>query len=258
MKAELKVGILFIVSVVLVALFALYLGVLNPFSNSHEINVAYNFAGGIEVGSPVRVMGIKVGKVKSINFDTQNKMANGEEVKLVIRISVSKDSWDAVRSDSKFFINLAGVIGEKFIEISPGSADAKNLRPGQIVRGEDPPRIDQLISQSYGLAGKIFEFVESNEGSVIDTINMMNNLVKNVNKLLKTVDSTTTDKDVRKLLKNMSVLTTDMAYFTQAMRSDDGEKTLKLVKDLIWRLDELDKAAIRKFLQEEGIKARMF
>ena len=61
MKAELKVGILFIVSTILVALFALYLGVLNPFSNSHEINVAYNFAGGIEVGSPVRVMGIKVG-----------------------------------------------------------------------------------------------------------------------------------------------------------------------------------------------------
>ena len=87
---------------------------------------------------------------------------------------------------------------------------------------------------------------------------MMNNLVKNVNKLLKTVDSTTTDKDVRKLLKNMSILTTDMAYFTQSLRSEDGEKTLKLVKDLIWRLDELDKAAIRKFLQEEGIKARMF
>lgn len=258
MKAELKVGILFIVSVIMVALFALYLGVLNPLSNNHEINVAYNFAGGIEVGSPVRVMGIKVGKVKALNFDTQNKMANGEEVKLLIRISISKDSWDAVRADSKFFINLAGVIGEKFIEISPGSSDSKPLRPGQIVRGEDPPRIDQLISQSYGLAGKIFEFVESNEGSVIDTINMMNNLVKNINKLLKTVDSTTNDKDMRKLLKNLGIITTDMAYFTQSLRGEDGEKTLVLLKKLIWRLEELDKAAIRKFLQEEGIKAKMF
>ena len=87
---------------------------------------------------------------------------------------------------------------------------------------------------------------------------MMNGLVKNINKLLKTVDSTTNDKDVRKLMKNFGIITTDMAYFTQSLRNDDGEKTLVLVKKLIWRLEELDKVAIRKFLQEEGIKAKMF
>jgi phospholipid/cholesterol/gamma-HCH transport system substrate-binding protein len=258
MKPELKVGLLFVFAIVAVSAFALYLGVLNPFSNAHDLTVAYNFAGGIEVGSPVRVMGIKVGKVKAIDFQPDHKMPNGEEVKLLVRISVDKSAWPTVRADSQFFINLAGVIGEKFVEISPGSTEKGMLNPGQVVRGEDPPRIDQLISQSYGLAGKIFEFVEDNESSVIDTIKMMNDLVKNTNALLKQLDSTAADKDVHKIIKNMAVLTTDMAYFSQQLRGSEGEKTLKLLKELIWRLEEMDKTAIKKFLQEDGIKARMF
>lgn len=258
MKPEAKVGMMFIVSLILVAAFAFVLGVLNPFSLSHELNVAYNYAGGIEVGSPVRVMGIKVGKVKSIHFEPKLKMTSGEEVKLRVVITISKDAWETVRADSQFFINLAGVIGEKFIEISPGSLSAAPLKPGQLVRGEDPPRIDQLISQSYGLAGKIFEFVENNEASVVDTIKMMNNLVTNLNSLLKQVDATTSNKDARALIKNMNVVVGDMAYFTQQLRGEDGQKTIGLVKNLIWRLEGLDAQTLRKFLQEEGIKARIF
>jgi phospholipid/cholesterol/gamma-HCH transport system substrate-binding protein len=258
MKPEIKVGLMFVGAVVLVAAFAFYLGVLNPFASSHQLDVAYNYAGGIEVGSPVRVMGIKVGKVKDINFEPNMKMPSGEEVKLLIRITVDKEAWSTIREDSQFFINLAGVIGEKFIEISPGTMSKPEFKRGQLVRGEDPPRIDQLISQSYGLAGKIFEFVENNEGSVVDTIQMMNNLVSNLNKLLKQVDQTTQNKEAVKIIKNLATISEDMAFFTQKMRTEDGQKTLALMRKLMWRLEDLDGPAIRKFLQEEGIKAKMF
>ncbi len=40
-------------------------------------------------------------------------MSNGEEVKLRLTVTVDKKAWTSVRKDSKFFINLAGVIGEK-------------------------------------------------------------------------------------------------------------------------------------------------
>src|SRR5665213_2628971 len=145
MKPQTKVGILILLSVVLMVVFAFALGTINLFSNANELKVAYNFAGGIEVGSPVRVMGIKVGKVRSIKFEPDFRMpTTGEEVQLVITITVSKEAWPTVRNDSHFFINLAGVIGEKFLEISPGSTDHPQLTPGQVVRGEDPPRIDQM------------------------------------------------------------------------------------------------------------------
>lgn len=258
MKPEVKVGLMFVLALGMVVTFAFYLGVWNPFSTNNELNVAFNYAGGIEIGSPVRVMGIKVGKVKDIRFDSKGKMPNGEEVKLLVRISIDKKAWSAVRTDSQFFINLAGVIGEKFLEVSPGSSAQPEFKQGEIVRGVDPPRIDQLISQSYGLAGKIFEFVDKNQGSMIDTIKMMNNLVLNLNKVLKQIDDTTQNKKVMQIVKNMGTVTEDMAFFTQKLRAEDGQKTIELMKKLIWRMEDLDGPKLRKFLQEEGIRARMF
>ncbi|MCB0343233.1 MAG: MCE family protein, partial [Bdellovibrionales bacterium] len=107
MKPETKVGLLFILSMILVVVFGYYLGVLNPFSNSRDVYVGFNFAGGIEVGSPVRVMGVKVGKVKAVDFMPQMKVG-GEEVKLRVKISVDRMAWESVREDSQFYINLAG------------------------------------------------------------------------------------------------------------------------------------------------------
>jgi phospholipid/cholesterol/gamma-HCH transport system substrate-binding protein len=258
MKVETKVGALFVVSVAMVAVFAWYLGVLNPFSSSHEVQLGYNFAGGIEVGSPVRVMGIKVGKVKSIEFDPSLRAPGGDEVKLKITISISKEAWPTVRSDSRFFINLAGVIGEKFVEVTPGSASSEMLEPGAFLRGEDPPRIDQLISQSYGLAGKILDMVEKNEGSVVDTIDKMNSLVTNLNKTLVLLEKTSKNQEFTRIVNNIAVITDDLTILTSKLRGPDAQKTMALLHRLIWRLEDLDKDSIRKFLQQEGIKAKLF
>lgn len=259
MKPQTKVGILFVSALVMVVVFAFALGRIQPFSSSNELQIAYNFAGGIEVGSPVRVMGIKVGKVRSIRFEPNLKMPDtGEEVKLLITINIDKSAWPTVRTDSHFFINLAGVIGEKFLEVSPGSLDHPEFTPGQVVRGMDPPRIDQLISQSYALAGKVLEFVNKNEGSVIETIETLNKLVVNFDKMLKQLDKTTKDPEVHRIVKNLSTILDDSAFFTQKMRGPEAQKTMVLINDLIRRLEPLDAAVIRQFLQKEGIRAKIF
>lgn len=259
MKPQTKVGLMFLAAMVLVVVFAFALGSLSPFSNSNELKIAYNFAGGIEVGSPVRVMGIKVGKVRSIDFEPQFKMPeSGEEVKLLITISVDKKAWSSIRTDSHFYINLAGVIGEKFLEITPGTLEHPEFKPGQVVRGEDPPRIDQLISQSYALAGKVLEFVNQNEGSLVETIETLNKLVVNFEKALKQLEKTSKDPEVHKIVKNLSTIMADGAFFTQKLRGDEGQKTLALINQLVKRLEPLDGPAIKKFLQEEGIKAKLF
>lgn len=258
MKVETKVGLLFVAAIAMVAAFAWYLGVVNPFARNNHLWLAYNFAGGVEVGSPVRVMGIKVGKVESIEFSPDLKTADGEEVKLRVRISVNRDAWPTVRGDSKFFINLAGVIGEKFVEITPGSLQAPMLESGALVRGEDPPRIDQLISQSYGLAGKILDMVEKNEGSVVDTLDKMNLLVTNVNKTLALLEKTSKNKEFNRIVGNVAVITDDLTILTSRLRGPEAEKTLDLLHKLVWRLDKLDEDSIRTFLQKEGIRAKLF
>lgn len=259
MKPQTKVGLLFLTALGLVIVFAFALGTVSPFSDSKELKIAYNFAGGIEVGSPVRVMGIKVGKVRSITFHPDFKMPEtNEEVKLLIAVTVDKKAWSSVRTDSRFFINLAGVIGEKFLEISPGSIEKPEFTDGQIVRGEDPPRIDQLISQSYALAGKILDMVNKNEGSIVQTIDTLNKLVVNFDKMLKQLEKTSRDPEVHRIVKNLSTIMEDGAFFSQKLRGPEALKTMALINDLIRRLEPLDAAAIKKFLQQEGIKAKLF
>ncbi len=258
MKVETKVGMLFLAAVCIVLVFAYLLGALNPFSNSHTLYVTYNYAGGIEVGSAVRVMGIKVGKVEGISFDPTMKDQNGNEVKLLVKISVSKKAWSSLRQDSRFYINIAGLIGEKFLEISPGSITLPEFTHDQTVRGEDPPRVDQLLSQGYGLAGKILEFVEKNEGGVTKTLETMDKLVTNLNKTLVQMDKTTKNVEINRILRNIDQITGDFAAVTGKIRTPEGEKTLTLLHQLLWRLEPMDAKAIKKFLQEDGIRAKLF
>ncbi len=229
MKVETKVGLLAVGAIVLVVGFAYVMGLVSPFSDTYKLNVMYNYAGGIEEGSPVRVMGIKVGKVRRIDFTPDYKSSGGEEVKLKLEISVSKKAWSSIRQDSKFFINLAGVIGEKFLEISPGSSESDLLEPNAYVRGEDPPRIDQLISQSYGLAGKIIELVDKNEGSVTNVISQLDRLTTNFNKTLSLLDKTSQNKDMARMVDNAVRISDDVAYLTKNLRSKKAEDTYQLL-----------------------------
>ncbi|MCX7977562.1 MAG: MlaD family protein [Bdellovibrionaceae bacterium] len=257
MKTETKVGVLAIVALALVLLFANMMGVLSPLSSTKELNVMYNYAGGIEEGSPVRVMGINVGKVKSISFTPDHRMPDGEEVKLKITISVEKKAWTSIRKNSKFFINMAGVIGEKFLEISPGNSSEPEFDPGDFVRGEDPPRIDQLISQGYGLAGKLIDFVDRNQGSVSNMISQLDRLVTNFNKTLAILEKTGNREDVNKLFSNAVKISEDVAYLTGVLRSKKSEETFSLIHRLLFRLEPVDGPLLRKFFQEEGVRARV-
>jgi len=257
-KIETKVGLLTVSAFLFIALFAYMMGLISPYSSADEINVMYNYAGGIEEGSPVRVMGIKVGKVKKIAFDPSYKSSTGEEVKLKLTISVDRKAWTSIRKDSKFFINLAGVIGEKFLEITPGTSESKEFSNGDFVRGEDPPRIDQLISQGYGLAGKFMEIVEKNEGSVTNLISQLDHLVNNFNRTLILLDKTTKNKEIGRLLENSIKISDDLAQLTGKLRSKQAEESYDLLHKLLFRLEPLDGPAIRKFLQQEGVKAKIF
>lgn len=263
---EAKVGLLLFATLVLTVVFAWLMGASNPFKRSVTFYVNYNFAGGIEVGSPVRVAGIKVGKVEKINFFVPDETFKAVSAKptevltpLRLRISIDKEAAEGVRQDSKFYINLAGIIGERYVEITPGSMSAAKVVDGEVLRGIDPPRIDQLISQSFDLAGKIKEVIEENQGDITKSIKLLYELSANVNKTLEQLDRSKMFKtDIAQLINNLIEITGDVKVLTAKTRSEDGKKTLELLHKLLWRLEPLDKEAINKFFQKEGIRTRLF
>jgi phospholipid/cholesterol/gamma-HCH transport system substrate-binding protein len=270
---ETKVGGLVLGTGLLAVAFAWVIGLGNPFKQTVDFYVTYNFAGGIEVGSPVRVSGIKVGKVERIEFfvplDPKGtaKTEPGSEAfddtrviaPLRLKISVRRDAALGVRQDSKYYVNLAGIIGERYIEITPGHLSSAQIKENETVAGIDPPRIDQLISQSFDLAGKIKDIIDENKGDIGKSIELLYKLSGNINKTLEWVDKSAIFKtDLHKLVENLIQITTDVRVVTDHAHTPEGEKTLKFLHELLWRLEPLDSKQIKQFLQKEGVKVQLF
>jgi phospholipid/cholesterol/gamma-HCH transport system substrate-binding protein len=246
---EFLVGCLVLAAVILMFVFGWLMGLFRPFTGTAEYRIRYSFAGGVEVGSPVRVSGVKVGRVENIEF--LPLADSNETVELVI--TVARRALPAVRSDSKFFINMAGIIGERYVEISPGTGEL--LVPGSKVRGVDPPRIDQLLSQGYGVFGRVQEFLEENEQTLSEFLKQMRAFMKDANQYLGS------DKNRKKffsLLENLEAVSGDVRSVSGGLRNPETQKLLEQLGVLIRRAHEVDEKALRKFMQEEGIRARIF
>lgn len=272
MTKEVKVGALVAAGLLSAFMLAWFLGIKNPFSSKTTFHLTYHFAGGIDVGSPVRVSGIKVGRVESIEFfapegnGTISHQEPGSDTvgtgavvaPLKLRISISNRAMNSVRHDSKFYINMAGIIGERYIEITPGTVASATVKENETLAGIDPPRIDQLLSQSFDLAGKIADIVEKNKGDITRSIEILLKLSENLNKTLGMIDKSGMFKnDISKLIGNLIEITSDMKQVTGKVQTPEGKKALSLMYDLLMRLEPLDEKAIRKFLQDEGVKTKV-
>ena len=250
---EFLVGCMVLFALVVVGIFGYWMRVIGPFQSEVKFFVEYAFAGGIEIGSPVRVSGIKVGKVENIDFlsvlpDTENHPT------LRVTISVNKRSAALIRQDSKFYVNMAGIIGERYLEISPGGAKSAALPPASTVRGVDPPRIDQLLSQGYGVFGRVQEFLEDNEEAVTHFIKEVNQLLSDMNRLLKGDDR----RKIIALIDNLSDLTLDLKTMTQKLQTSESKEMFTHLRELINRAHDVDGPLLKKFFQEEGIRAKIF
>lgn len=80
---------------------------------------------GLEVGSPVKYMGVKVGTVADIHIDP-------EDVSNII-VEVSLKPGTPVKEDARADITSVGITGLKTIEIRGGSNEAESLEPGEYI-----------------------------------------------------------------------------------------------------------------------------
>ncbi len=104
-------------------------------SDGYELYAVFNDAGGLKTGSSVIIAGIQVGRVKSIIMEDY-------EAKIVITLPKSVK----VQEDAIAAIKTRGLIGEKYLAITPGGSE-EILSPGDRIRETLPAMdIEELIS----------------------------------------------------------------------------------------------------------------
>lgn len=249
---EIKVGVLVFVALVLTALFLWLLGDYTPMASTYNLYVEYNFAGGVELGTPVRVSGIKVGKVTQIIFLDPSKVGErASETALRLKLNISKKVQNNIRADSKFYINQAGIIGERYIEITPGSANAPVLRPEAVVRGIDPPRFDQLISQSMGLFGELTDIVEQNRAGIEKGVNALGRAGETLDALLGRLSPQDVET-ARRVINRLDRITSDLEVLMSDL-SEELTPTLRAVRRTLDTAQPLLKKSDRLVSQLDGL-----
>ncbi len=109
---------------------------------------AFDDVEGLNLDSPVRLGGLSVGRVSAITFSPDL----GDK-RIQVQIEVSAKFADRIRADSVARIGGRGVLGDKVIDISLGSADAPRIPVG----GEIPTGSSGDITSLLKTSGEIMD-----------------------------------------------------------------------------------------------------
>ena len=181
---EVKVGVLILVSLGILAAFVLIMGGLS-FEKTYTVFVDFDNPGGLQTGAPVRVAGVKCGKVTELAFmggkiDPKTNRRTLVRAKLSIEARVK----DSIKEDADFYITTQGVLGEQYLAIDPGSPTKAILAENAIVKGIDPPRLDLFLAKAYELLDVTINGIRNNRELISDIATNTAGVLKGMNVLL--------------------------------------------------------------------------
>jgi len=137
MRVNIAVGLFVVLGILALGYLSIKLGRVSLFGGGGYL-VAADFpsVGGLKSGASVEIAGVEVGRVESIGL-------NDYQAHVVLRLNSSVQ----LQEDSIASIKTKGLIGEKFIRISPGASE-KLIKPnGRIREVEAPVDLEELISK---------------------------------------------------------------------------------------------------------------
>jgi phospholipid/cholesterol/gamma-HCH transport system substrate-binding protein len=136
-KIELVVGLFVLVGVICLGYLAIKLGKLELVGGDYyELQAEFSSTSGLKNGASVEIAGVEVGRVKSIGL-------KDDRAQVVLGIQDGVKLYD----DAIASIKTRGIIGEKFMELSPGGAGELLKNGATIVDTESGIDLEQVISQ---------------------------------------------------------------------------------------------------------------
>jgi phospholipid/cholesterol/gamma-HCH transport system substrate-binding protein len=143
------VALLIIVSGLLLTYAVYRVGqVFDVFASRYEIATLVPSALGLREGAPVTLAGQRIGQVKA--HRVHPRRAEGRRQQPAHRDRRGKRSAGPDRVDSRAFLRTQGLLGDKFVDIEPGSSGARILQPGDTLAAGESIDIDQFLTQAAG------------------------------------------------------------------------------------------------------------
>ncbi len=139
-RTEITVGIFVLIGIACLGYLAIRLGKLEVLGSSgYHVFADFSSVAGLKVGDSVEIAGVRIGRVESIGLADDRARLN---LRVNDNVKLQEDVIASVRS--------RGLIGDKFILISPGASDKIIPDGGKIRETDSPPDITDLIGKLVG------------------------------------------------------------------------------------------------------------
>jgi phospholipid/cholesterol/gamma-HCH transport system substrate-binding protein len=201
--SELWVGIFVVIGIALLALLTMKVEKFQIGKDrGYLVNILFDSAAGLDRSAEVRVAGVHVGNVEKVALEKGR-------AKVTFRVP----PHIVLYQDSKAYLKSEGFLGEKYVEIAPGTPVFPKVEPdGEIEQGEPPTDIEQMLSKMGAIREDIKE------------------IAKPIGDLLKSVDP----KKVEKMVDNLNTFSGQLTGM-----SKDAKETIQKAKDAFSRVEEI-------------------
>lgn len=198
-RSEIRAGVFLLLSFVVLAVMVFAVSdIQSLFRKKKDVKVAFTFSDGIEKNAPVRFSGVKIGKVKDIRVAPEP----GDRIELTL--SVYSDT--VIKQDTKAAIKTLGLVGGKYVELTGGSPQARQLKPGETLSGEESLKLEDLTRAALDVVAKLRN-IASNLNSILGdpaTAKSLKATVQNLQEVSNNIKTMTSSKEeVAEGLKNL-------------------------------------------------------
>jgi phospholipid/cholesterol/gamma-HCH transport system substrate-binding protein len=134
MTRQLKVGIFVIFGLVLMMVAIFLIGDTKGLWQAKvRYHTAFDDVAGLKPGAPVRMGGLDIGAVTGVGHSS-----NASDERAFVSLSINKKEAARIKTDTVARVINKGLLGDKMIELSFGSAEAAALDPASLIPSEEP------------------------------------------------------------------------------------------------------------------------
>lgn len=111
--------------------------IFSAFTPKYSVYVIMSNVQGLRSGAPVWLYGFEIGSVKDITIQNQ---------KAYVQIQFNKKYAATIHSNAEAVIMTMGILGDKFIEINPGTPENPLISSGDTISGKSAIEFDQIMA----------------------------------------------------------------------------------------------------------------
>lgn len=123
--------------------------IFDVFASRYALVTLVNDVAGLREGAPVTIAGQRVGQVSSIEFIPIEQKRPGINLRLMLE--VSERVRDQIRKNSRVVLRAQGLLGDKYVDITPGTSGFAVMQERDTIPAETAMDIEQFLARGGSL-----------------------------------------------------------------------------------------------------------